>query len=232
MLVFGFSSIQAQESAFEVFLPYEMDFLNPFGWQTSDGCFIINPGNNMFVKLSSDGQVVGETTYTIESSENVFTRIVSVLDIPNNPTSHLVVAEKTDLTAYPGICNIMHIFKINDDLSYNPEEVIVVDLSEEILNTGFYFMPRYTLEEDGSLLFATNATKLDDTSCLIIVLHIEFSPDVTPRQVELYDLQGRLVSIQNNGFESVETGQLPSGTYTMRILMEDGTGYSDKVVKQ
>ena len=504
MLVISFTSIQAQESAFEVFLPYEMDFLNPFGWETSDGCFIVNPGNNMFVKLSPDGKVVGETTYTIESSENVFTRIVSVLDIPNNPTSHLVVAEKSDLTAYPGICNIMHIFKINDDLSYNPEEVIVVDLSEEIMNTGFYFMPRYALEEDGSLLFATNATKLDDTSCLIIVrvspdgettihfddefsnfnylqvcdlkprgdyyemvlgydknyapyssyyevshdfdislvrhfstgntantlllydngadsifmagwdgndinavtwlndsafllpteiigrshsnttmrhgagiwkldsdfnimkfvffdvfdnnlyelpwavnpllvngnevyfcyttytgivggpmqtvvskldtdlnliwkrwyggeqeyhevldfrltsdggciasgaghpeashyydpypyvlkitpdgycavqendepllkpycffpnpvddrLHMEFSPDVTPKQVELYDLQGRLVGIQNNGFESVETGQLPSGTYTLRIVMEDGESYSDKVVKQ
>jgi hypothetical protein len=63
-------------------------------------------------------------------------------------------------------------------------------------------------------------------------LHMEFSPDVTPRQIELYDLQGRLVGIQNNGFESVETGQLPSGTYTLRIVMEDGESYSDKVVKQ
>lgn len=63
-------------------------------------------------------------------------------------------------------------------------------------------------------------------------LHMEFSPDVTPRQIELYDLQGRLVGIQNDGFEGVEMGQLPSGFYTMRIIMEDGTSYSDKVVKQ
>ena len=61
---------------------------------------------------------------------------------------------------------------------------------------------------------------------------MEFSPDVTPRQVELYDIQGRLVGIQNNGFESVEMGQLPSGFYTMRIIMEDGANYSEKVVKQ
>ena len=63
-------------------------------------------------------------------------------------------------------------------------------------------------------------------------LHMEFSPDVTPRQVELYDLQGRLVGIQNYSFESVEMGQLPLGTYTLRIIMENGTCYSDKVVKQ
>lgn len=62
-------------------------------------------------------------------------------------------------------------------------------------------------------------------------LHMEFSPDVTPRQVELYDLQGRLVGVQNNGFESVEMSQLPSGTYTLHIVMEDGTSYSDKLVK-
>lgn len=76
LLLLQLTAIQAQESAFEVFLPYKMDFLNPFGWETSDGCFIVNPGNNMFVKLSPDGKVVGETAYTIESSENVFTRIV------------------------------------------------------------------------------------------------------------------------------------------------------------
>lgn len=62
-------------------------------------------------------------------------------------------------------------------------------------------------------------------------LHMEFSPDVTPRQIELYDLQGRLVGIQNNGFEGVEMRQLPSGTYTIRIVMKDGTSYSDKIVK-
>jgi hypothetical protein len=63
-------------------------------------------------------------------------------------------------------------------------------------------------------------------------LHMEFSPDVQPVQVELYDLQGRQVRTQNKAFESIELGQLPSGTYTMRITFEDGKVYSDKVVKE
>lgn len=63
-------------------------------------------------------------------------------------------------------------------------------------------------------------------------IHIHYSPDVTPRVVELYDLQGQLVRSQDNGLESVDMSELPSGAYTLRIVMNDGTSYSDKVVKQ
>ena len=63
-------------------------------------------------------------------------------------------------------------------------------------------------------------------------LHMQFSPDVQPVQVELYDLQGRLVRSQRSNFEHIDMGQLPAGTYTMRVVMEDGKSYLDKVVKE
>jgi len=63
-------------------------------------------------------------------------------------------------------------------------------------------------------------------------LHLQFSPDVTPIQIELYDLQGRLVKTQRNGLERLEMGNLPSGTYTMRVTLKDGKVFSDKVVKE
>ena len=63
-------------------------------------------------------------------------------------------------------------------------------------------------------------------------LLMEFSPDVQPTQVELYDLQGRLVRTQDKTFESINMGQLPSGTYTMRVTLKDGKAYMDKVVKE
>lgn len=63
-------------------------------------------------------------------------------------------------------------------------------------------------------------------------LHMRFSPDVTPRLVELYDLTGRLVHTQHTNLEHINMEQLPTGTYTLRIVMEDGTTYADKVVKQ
>lgn len=63
-------------------------------------------------------------------------------------------------------------------------------------------------------------------------LRIQFSPDVQPAKFELYDLQGRLVRVQSDGLESVDMSRLTVGTYMMRITLEDGTSFSDKLVKE
>lgn len=63
-------------------------------------------------------------------------------------------------------------------------------------------------------------------------LHLQFSPDITPTQIELYDLQGRLVRSQRNGLESLNLQGLASGTYTMRVTLEGGKVFADKVVKE
>ena len=64
------------------------------------------------------------------------------------------------------------------------------------------------------------------------LLHINYSPDVQPKLVELYDLQGRLVRSQSNALESLSLQGLAAGQYVMKVTMEDGTAYSDKVVKE
>ena len=64
------------------------------------------------------------------------------------------------------------------------------------------------------------------------LLHMQFSSDVLPKQVEFYDLQGRLVGRQDKTFESVDMSQLPAGTYTMRVTLENGKSFSDKVIKE
>ena len=63
-------------------------------------------------------------------------------------------------------------------------------------------------------------------------LHLQYSPDVQPTRVELFDLQGRLVRTQSKAFESIDMSQLPAGTYTMSITLEDGKSYAGKVVKE
>ena len=63
-------------------------------------------------------------------------------------------------------------------------------------------------------------------------LHLHFSPDVTPTQIELFDLQGRMVRSQRNGFESLNLQGLAPGAYTMRVTLEGGKVFSDKVVKE
>lgn len=63
-------------------------------------------------------------------------------------------------------------------------------------------------------------------------LHLQYSPDVTPKQIELYDLQGRLVRTQCNGLESLNLQGLSAGQYVMKVTLENGKVFSDKVVKE
>lgn len=63
-------------------------------------------------------------------------------------------------------------------------------------------------------------------------LHLQYSPDVKPTQIELYDLQGRLVKTQRSGLESLNLQGLSAGTYTMRVTLEGGKAFSDKVIKE
>lgn len=63
-------------------------------------------------------------------------------------------------------------------------------------------------------------------------LHLQYSPDVKPTQVELYDLQGRLISSQSNGLESISLQSLGAGQYLMKVMLEDGKVFTDKVLKE
>ena len=64
------------------------------------------------------------------------------------------------------------------------------------------------------------------------VLQLQCSPDITIEQVELYDMLGRRVLTQDTGNERIGMGGLPAGPYTLRVILNDGTTFTDKVVKQ
>lgn len=63
-------------------------------------------------------------------------------------------------------------------------------------------------------------------------LHLQYSPDVQPACIELFDLQGRLVSKQSQGLDNIELQGLAPGQYVMKVTMEDGKTFTDKVVKE
>lgn len=63
-------------------------------------------------------------------------------------------------------------------------------------------------------------------------LTIHYSPDVKPLRVELLDMQGRLLGTQKGTLESIDMQSLPTGTYTMRVVLDNGKTYSDKIIKQ
>ena len=63
-------------------------------------------------------------------------------------------------------------------------------------------------------------------------LHLQFSPDVQPKQIEFYDLQGRMVRSQGKGLESINLQGLSAGQYLMKVGLANGKVFSDKVVKE
>lgn len=63
-------------------------------------------------------------------------------------------------------------------------------------------------------------------------IYIEFSPDVTCRNVEIYSLDGRLVKTQNFNLGAVDVSSLTSGVYLMKAKMADGKEFSERIVKE
>lgn len=63
-------------------------------------------------------------------------------------------------------------------------------------------------------------------------LHLQYSPDVQPAKIELYDLQGRIVHTQSQGLGSVNMQGLASGQYLMKVTLENGKVFTDKVAKR
>ena len=63
-------------------------------------------------------------------------------------------------------------------------------------------------------------------------LHLQYSPDVQPKAIELYDLQGRLLRSQSKSLESLNLQRLAPDQYLLKVTLEDGKTYTDKVVKE
>lgn len=63
-------------------------------------------------------------------------------------------------------------------------------------------------------------------------LNFQYSPDVQPSQIELYDLQGRMVLTQSGSLEQLNLQGISAGEYLMNVTLENGKTFTDKVVKQ
>ena len=64
------------------------------------------------------------------------------------------------------------------------------------------------------------------------IIYIEFSPDVTCRTAEIYSMDGKLVKSQASNLETIDIFGLTSGVYVMKVMMSDGSEFSERIVKQ
>ena len=61
-------------------------------------------------------------------------------------------------------------------------------------------------------------------------INISFSPDVNAEKVEIYGIDGKLYHEQNFNMESINVNGLSSGIYMMKLLMDNGETFTEKIV--
>ena len=63
------------------------------------------------------------------------------------------------------------------------------------------------------------------------VLNIRFSPDINVEKVEIYGMDGKLYHKQNFNVNSVNVSSLSNGIYMMKVVMDNGEVFTEKIVK-
>lgn len=139
---------------------------------------------------------------------------------------------------------IWHRYCLEPGFNHTPN--LILSLSDGGLVVGGYEMGQvegHISPKMFYLFFHEDGTSVSETAVLVRPylfwpnpaqdqLHLQYSPDVKPTRVELYDLQGRLVHSQSDGLESIDLQGLGAGQYLMKVMLKDGKVYTDKVLKE
>ncbi len=138
----------------------------------------------------------------------------------------------------PGSLKVDPFMACSSDLLYDVEGnetgIYIAGYSSRLIDykLGLFF---FFLNDEGLTTVQNGSVAIRPYTCYPNpthdMLHLQYSPDVQPAQIEIFDLQGRLVHSQHKGLERLSMEGLPSGTYTLRVTMQDGNTFSDKVVK-
>ena len=62
------------------------------------------------------------------------------------------------------------------------------------------------------------------------ILNINFADDSECESVEIYSLDGRLLISQNDNFETINIANLTPGLYLIKVRMNDGKEFTEKIV--
>ena len=60
-------------------------------------------------------------------------------------------------------------------------------------------------------------------------INIRFSPDVNVEKVEIYGMDGKMYHEQNFNMETININSLSNGIYMMKVVLDNGNTYTDKI---
>lgn len=64
------------------------------------------------------------------------------------------------------------------------------------------------------------------------VINLSFSSDVNCEKIEIYGIDGKLYHEQNFNVESVNVSNLSNGIYMVKVTLDNGNTYTEKIVKE
>lgn len=64
------------------------------------------------------------------------------------------------------------------------------------------------------------------------VVQIEFSESIDCQSVAIYSIDGRLLKSQNNNFDKINIANLTPGLYLIKVRMNDGKEFTERIVKE
>ncbi len=108
-------------------------------------------------------------------------------------------------------------------MNYDATGELILGFFVVIFKDGCFSLPENKTEERPYTFYPNPANN---------ELNLNISPEVEPSLIELYDIQGRIVRSQQNGFEKVSLRGLPAGTYALRVSLKNGKSYTSTVVKK
>lgn len=159
---------------------------------------------------------------------------------PQAPTGYYVGVAKLD----GDLNTIWHRYCMGPSFVHRPE--LILCLEEGGIVVGGYengFVTGHISPKPFFLFFQDNGTCTSESEAFIRPylfypnptqdrLHLQYSPDVKPVQIKLYDIQGHIVRTQQSDLENINMHDLSAGQYLMIVTLEGGKEFTDKVVKE
>lgn len=96
------------------------------------------------------------------------------------------------------------------------------------VNHGYPIFAKYYAVEENAI----NSTISIYPNPAKDVVSVSFTQNTDCSSIEIYSIDGRMVKSQNSDFEKINISNLPAGIYIMRVILNDGTECTERIVKE
>lgn len=223
--------------------------LSDGGFALISKCLHNGKSSLVILKMDKDLNIIGHSFLSAFNTMSLYTQFHPIIECKGGSLYALWQQGDDSNVIYSMISRFDKDLNLQWEIKYEDEEVYLFPIicSSNVMENGNlvacgvefgtyhdYAPVCYIFQHDGTSVtenhkfrpysFYPNPAK-DNIS-------IRFSPDVSCEKVEIYGLDGKLYHEQNFNVNSVDVSNLSSGVYMMKVLLDNGQSYIEKIVKE